>query len=379
LLSRHGDVSVLSLVHGDEEASHRGALSPWASSVRTVRVTRARNLIRSAIMLPTPMPMTHTMLDAPGLLEAVTLEVKERRPDVVLAYCSGMARLALSPALRNIPTVLDMVDVDSAKWRELARASHPPLSWIYRREAATLRTFEACAVSHAKATMVVTPKERDTLQEIAPRARIEVVSNGIEVGTWRPRPETRASDSSRVVFCGVMDYTPNEQAAVLLAREVWPLVRRRHPAATLALVGSHPSHAVRALEDAAHGIVVTGAVPDVRPYLWEAALAVAPLRTARGIQNKVLEAVAAGLPTVVTPNVFASLPMSVRPACVAADTAPEIANGISALLLQSPEARRAFALRADLSSLSWEKQLSPVPALLADAMNLGTEASDIVQ
>src|SRR5690606_6739564 len=96
-------------------------------------------------------------------------------PDVVLAYCSGMARLALTPPLRGLPFVLDMVDVDSAKWRALAGTTSPPLSWVYRREARTLRRFEAHAARTAVASTVVTEAERRTLQDIAPEARIEVV------------------------------------------------------------------------------------------------------------------------------------------------------------------------------------------------------------
>jgi glycosyltransferase involved in cell wall biosynthesis len=135
----------------------------------------------------------------------------------------------------------------------------------------------------------------------------------------------------------------------------------------LTIVGSHPTRAIRALASERDGIRVTGAVPDVRPYLWRAAVAVAPILTARGIQNKVLEAVAAGLPTVVTPNIMSSLPATIADACVAAETTDALANAIVGLLDQSPEQRRAIAARAHVDTLTWERQLANVPAILAEA------------
>jgi sugar transferase (PEP-CTERM/EpsH1 system associated) len=364
-LRARATVDVVSLVHDEEETLHSGEVADLVSSVRIVRVTRTRNLIRSAVRLPGGRPTTHTMLDAPDL-EAVVSEVASlRRPDVVLAYCSGMARLAFGPSLRRLPFVLDMVDVDSAKWSALADVTRGPLRWVYRREARVLRAFEAYAAPRAVANMVVTDRERATLCSIAPAARVDVVPNGVDVDALQPR--NPPADSQTVVFCGVMNYAPNEQAALLLAREVWPLVRQSTPAAQLKIVGAYPTRLVQSLADTRTGIEVTGSVPDVRPHLWSSAIAAAPIVTARGIQNKVLEAVAAGLPTVVTPNIFESLPDTVRPACVVGQAASDLAHAISRLLALSPTERRAMATRADVAALTWERQLEPAVRLLEDA------------
>jgi glycosyltransferase involved in cell wall biosynthesis len=168
------------------------------------------------------------------------------------------------------------------------------------------------------------------------------------------------------VFAGVFNYEPNELGAVWLANEVWPIVRKRFATATLTLVGMNPTRRVRELAKAG-SVVVTGAVPDVRPYLWAAAVAVAPLTIARGVQNKVLESVAAGLPSVVTPEVMEGLPDSVRLACVAAATAQEFAAAIGAVLQATASERRAHANRARLEDLSWDAQLAPMTALLESA------------
>ncbi|MEO8483638.1 MAG: TIGR03087 family PEP-CTERM/XrtA system glycosyltransferase [Acidobacteriota bacterium] len=365
LLRRHAHVTLVSLIHDNDEAAHVGRLKDDGTDVHAVRTNRLHGLAHSVISLPTTRPITHAMLDAPGLIHTITAAVAARPPDVVLAYCSGMARLAFEPVLRDIPMVLDMVDVDSAKWADLAKVSRLPKSWIYRREARTLRHFERAATAKAVATLVVTERERETLEAIAPEGRILVVPNGIDVDALRP-PEPPA-DSQDVVFCGVMNYAPNEQAATLLAREVWPAVKRRRPQATLTIVGSNPSAGVRALASASQGIVVTGAVPDVRPYLWRAAVAAAPLRTARGIQNKVLEAVAAGLPVVVTPNIFTSLPPTIADACIAAESAEALAGAIVSLLERQPAERRGLATRARVADLTWDRQLAAVPGLLDEA------------
>jgi sugar transferase (PEP-CTERM/EpsH1 system associated) len=302
------------------------------------------------------------LLDSPVMTSVLSRIVSERAPDVILAYGSGMARFALDWPLVGIPFVLDMVDVDSAKWSMLAETSRWPKRWIYRREARLLGDFEARAARAARSTLVVNERERAALSLLAPDARIEVIGNGIDVEPLCP-PSPPSSEPT-VVFCGVMNYPPNEQGALWLAREVWPYVRARYPAARLALVGSAPTPAIRKLASTS-GIIVTGHVEDVRPHLWRSAVAAAPVRVARGVQNKVLEACAAGLPVVITSAVAAGLPPSVLPACSVADDPHAFAAAICDRLAQSPAERRAIAHRATLDELTWEKRLAQLPSVLA--------------
>jgi glycosyltransferase involved in cell wall biosynthesis len=170
-----------------------------------------------------------------------------------------------------------------------------------------------------------------------------------------------------VVFCGVMNYAPNEQAALWIAKSVWPLVHRQRPDATLCLVGANPTPAVRALGARDRSITVTGTVPDVRPFLHGAAVAAAPLATARGIQNKVLEAIASGLPAIVTPAVFEGLPIESATACRVAKGADAFATAILDLLNRTPAERRTIAMHANLSALSWDKRLSKLVDILHEA------------
>lgn len=361
-LTRAHEVHLLSLVHDDDEMRRVKDVEKVAASVTGVRVPRVRNLLSAALALPGRTPLTHALLHSPDVRPALDRLVGTQRPDLVVAYCSGMARYALEPPLAALPYLLDLVDVDSEKWADLASTSAPPRRWIYAREATALRRFERKAAARAAATFVVSERERIVLERVAPGCGAMVVPNGVDAESFAA--PGRPPGEPRVVFCGVFNYGPNEAGALWLAAEVWPLVKHAIPDAQLSLVGMSPTRAVRALSQDP-SIVVTGAVPDVRDHLWRAAVSVAPLWLARGVQNKVLEAIAAGLPSIVTPPVFDGLPAAVRPACVVAGDARTFAETIVSTLRQTPETRRAIAARADLSQLTWDGQLRAILSVAA--------------
>lgn len=363
LLRGRATVTLVSLAHDDEEAGHAGDLANLVDEVHVARVPGLSRWVGAACTLPTQRPLTHALLASPAVVPALDRVVARHSPDVVVAYCSGVAQYALRPPLAGIPLVVDMVDVDSLKWETLGEKAAWPMRWVYAREARTLGAFERRLTRAAAASTVVNEREREALQRIAPGARVEAVPNGVDYAHLAPAaPPT---DSADVVFCGVMNYAPNEEGAVWLAREVWPRVRSAVPDARLRLVGASPPAAVTALS-AVDGVEVTGTVPDVRPYLWSAAVAAAPLHTARGVQNKVLEAIAAGLPTVVTPVVAEGLPAEIASGYRAAATPAAFADAIVDLLRLPPPARRAIAADVDLAPLSWERRLRPLADLIEE-------------
>jgi sugar transferase (PEP-CTERM/EpsH1 system associated) len=332
--------------------------------VTAVPAPRVRNLARGAAHLAGRRPLTHVLLDAPGLSRSIGAIVRQRPPDVVLAYCSGMARFALEAPLSGIPLVVDLVDVDSQKWLSLSSSSSWPKRWIYEREARHLAEFERHLATVASTTFVVNDRERDAMHAIAPGWHVEVLPNGVELPA---APAAPPEERPRVVFCGVMNYQPNADAVVWFAQTVWPLIRAQRPDAQFSIVGSDPSASVRRLHSEQRGIEVTGTVADVRPYLERSAVAVAPLLTARGVQNKVLEALALGLPAVVSPAVFDGLPPCVHDACRVAGSSDDYALHTLALLALSGRERRRLACAADLAQLGWDVQLRPLHAAIADA------------
>lgn len=364
-LGAAGAVDLVSLVHDREEASHVSDLRGLTDRVVTLPVSRLRGVVRGCAALLGTSPLTHALLDSPDARAALTALVADRPPDVVLAYCSSMAKFALAPPLDRFPVVVDLVDVDSAKWRAMAEAASWPMSAVYARESRLLSRFEAYVARTAAATLVVNARERDALRAIETSADAIVLENGVDVGHFASTRESAARPA--VVFSGVMNYAPNAQGALWLAREVWPLVRRQRPEATLTLVGASPGRDVRDLGRQDPSITVTGSVPSVREYLWNAAVAVAPMSIARGVQNKVVEAVAAGLPCVVSPAVFEGVPHEAAPACVARSTPPDFADAIVDLLGRSPAERRAIAARADLTSLDWGRRMASLTPILERA------------
>jgi glycosyltransferase involved in cell wall biosynthesis len=164
-----------------------------------------------------------------------------------------------------------------------------------------------------------------------------------------------------------MDYEPNESAALWVLANVWPSVLARVPDATLWIVGANPTDRLRTASASFASVHVTGSVPEVAPYLWKAAVSIAPMFISRGMQNKVVEAVAAGLPVVVTPQVMAGLPVEVRPACTEAADAVRFSQAILHLLETAPDARRRTARQADLGRLTWENCLHPLKDILIAA------------
>jgi polysaccharide biosynthesis protein PslH len=360
-------VDLVSLVHDDDEAAHAADLRDLVDSVEVAAVPRVRNLMRGAWLWLTPRPLTHILLDSPTILPTLERIVRERPPDVVFAFCSGMMRFAMMPPLASLPCVLDMVDADSAKWRSLGQTTTGPKGLVFRREGRCLARFEIEAMRHARSTLVVNTRERDLLLELAPQAPVRVMENGVDLDRFTPEANTPPAAHPTVVFCGVMNYAPNEEGARWMARDVWPIVHAARPDARLMIVGASPTPAVQALASDEARVTVTGAVPDVRQYLWDAVVAVAPLWIARGVQNKVLEAVAAGLPCVVTPPVNEGLPDVLRPACPVAADAPEFARTVIELLAMTPEARRQRARSADLQCLTWQERLRDLVPLLIDA------------
>lgn len=361
-LRDRASVDLVSLVHDDEEATHVDDVRAFVGRVTALRVSVVRNHLRAITTLPSAAPLTHTLLDAPGFEAALGQIVRATPPDVVFAFGSGMARFALAPPLSRRPFILDLVDVDSRKWEDLAAVSRPPMSWVYRREARTLGAFEARAANAAVATLVVNEREAAIARKLAPIANVQVVMNGVELERLRPTgpPVSRP----RVVFCGVMNYAPNDEGMRWFISEVWPLIRARRPDATLAIVGSDPRAGLRALCAADASIELTGRVPDVREWLWGAAVGIAPLLVARGLQNKALEAIAAGLPIVVTPAVAEGLPPQVVGATAVAGSAIDFAQRVIDLLSLSPESRRALAVGVDLEPLRWRHTLEPLGPLM---------------
>jgi sugar transferase (PEP-CTERM/EpsH1 system associated) len=270
-------------------------------------------------------------------------------------------------------TIVDLVDVDSEKWRAYAAGSRSPLSWLHRIEASRLRRYEEGILERFERTVVTTDRERDLLSPVRTGAtvrRLHVLSNGVDLEYFQPGLGAlvgRLPDDELVrfplpivpllVFTGAMDYRPNVEGVCEFVETVFPLVRAAEPAAELMIVGRNPTGAVRRL-GAVEGVTVTGAVADVRPYLTAARVAVVPLRIARGIQNKVLEALASGCAVVATPESVAGLKLEPGTHALVASSPDDLARAIVAVIRDEPLRRRLQA--AGRAFVEQRHQWSPV-------------------
>lgn len=232
--------------------------------------------------------------------------LKTQQIDAVVVFSSAMAQYVMGRT--DLPVLVDFVDVDSAKWTQYADQHRWPMSWLYRREGRRLLAYERAVAAQADRSFFVTDKETALFRSVAPECseRVDAICNGVDAEFFSPEHALEtpfATTETPLVFTGAMDYWPNVDAVSWFATEIFPALRARHPGLRFYIVGRNPAPAVLALAGA--DIVVTGTVDDVRPYLRYAAVVVAPLRLARGIQNKVLEAMAMGA-AVVTSNECAS-------------------------------------------------------------------------
>jgi sugar transferase (PEP-CTERM/EpsH1 system associated) len=287
----------------DDEA-HAAALADYCEEVHVVPLSPGTARLRSLAGLLSSEALTLPYYRDRGLARWVE-DCRERAAvGRVLVFSSAMAQYVLGESWSAARRVVDFVDVDSDKWRQYAPTRRWPMRWVYAREAERLLDVERTVIATCDAGVFVSPAEAELFRSLAPEYADKVthLNNGVDLTYFSPEvelPNPYERDEKAIVFVGAMDYWPNVDAVDWFAREVFPRVRQAFPAARFHIVGGKPTPAVQALAKR-DGVVVTGRVADVRPYVRHAEVSVAPLRIARGIQNKVLESMAMGSPTVVS-------------------------------------------------------------------------------
>lgn len=289
--------------------------------------------------------------------------------DVALVYTAAMMPYVLGAPL---PVVLDMVDVDSQKWAMYAPRARFPMRAVWAREARNLLAFERRAAAASRVSLLVSPHEAARFAALAPESasKIDYYENGVDLAAFSPAsrwPDPYPDAGPHIVFTGHMDYWPNIDAVTWFADEVMPLLAGREPSPRFWIVGANPSEAVRRLAERPN-VDVTGRVPDVQPYVAHAAASVSPLRMARGIQNKVLEAMAMGRPVVASPEAFEGVRATPGTDLLVADGPAETAKAIAAILDGAHPGLGASARAAMERSYAWSTTLARLDAHLARAM-----------
>jgi sugar transferase (PEP-CTERM/EpsH1 system associated) len=296
------EVDLVTLADDPADFAHLGVLLSRCSSAQIFPLRPLAAKFRALFALFSGKPLTVAHFAEPAAKAAVRLLFAERPPEAVVLYSGQTA--AWLPADWRGPLVADLVDVDSEKFAQYGAEGRGAKSALCRIEAGRLRAFERDVARRAFRTVLTTDREVRLFHERVADAPAEALPNGVVL------PAEAAPAAGRepglMVFVGAMDYAANVEAAEIGARDVLPRVRARFPSARFRIVGRNPAPAVRALA-ALPGVEVTGAVPDPAPHVRAASLALVPLRVARGVQNKVLEALSHGTPVVATPDVARSL------------------------------------------------------------------------
>lgn len=303
-LARHAPVHLAALADDPRDLEHDAVLSGVTASHCVVPRAR-RSVAGAAAGLFNREPLS-VALFRDARLRGYVRRVMDTRPLAAVFVYSGQMASYVGDLPPRARLVVDFCDADSQKFAAYGQSARWPMSWVYRREGRLLGRFERATSLRADASLFISDAEADLFASFAGEqaaARVEVVGNGVDLALFDPGvplpvpPALAALDGPVLLFTGQMDYRPNVEAVVAFADEVLPSIRRRHPAAQFVIVGRSPTAHVLALEKR-EGIIVTGEVPDVRGYLSAAHVVVAPLRIARGIQNKVLEAMAMARPVV---------------------------------------------------------------------------------
>lgn len=326
-LARRGRVWLGCLADEPVGAEVHAELERLCERVALVPVSPRRRWVRAGVSLLTGRSLSEGAFDEPRLRRVLRGWAAEVRFDAVVVSASSLVPYLEEPGLAGMPAVVDLVDVDSQKWLDFAAATPPPKRWLYRLEGRRVRSLERSLPGRARAVTVVSRAEADILDVVAGDGAATVATNGVDLDYFTP---TTGPADQACVFVGAMDYLPNVDAATWFARGVWPGVREKYPAAEFRVVGRKPTPAVQELARLP-GVTVVGQVPDVRPHVAAAAVVVAPLRLARGLQNKVLEALAMGKPVVAAPAALAALRAEPGRHLLAASKPAEWVNAIGRL------------------------------------------------
>jgi sugar transferase (PEP-CTERM/EpsH1 system associated) len=299
--------------------------------------------------------LTEGFYQTPRVRDAVRFLHKEVRLAATVVFSSVMAHYAP----RDIPLLLDMVDVDSEKWFQYSQARRP--NFFYRAEGRRLREVEQTFSRLAKCVILTTEQEASILRRYAPDSqKIRAIENGVDSGFFDPHRLPKDPELARrryVVLVGAMDYYPNSEGAAWFAREVFPRLRERCKDIEFLIVGHQPQHFVQKLASTP-GIAVTGYVPDVRPYIGFSLAVVAPLHIARGIQNKVLEALAMGKEVVASAELGRTFGESLPKGLTICGSVDDYVNTI-VRIAGSGSREPDFEIRQDtIDRFSWDKKLA---------------------
>jgi sugar transferase (PEP-CTERM/EpsH1 system associated) len=365
----HHTVYLASLIDDPVDLQYREVVAGQVHGSHLAFQSKPRSWVNALFGLLRGRPLSFAFFWNGELAAWVKAVLRDVKPDVIFVCSSNMAPYVIDcdPKIRK---VVDFADVDSVKWQSYTDRARGLWRWVYRRENQKVVTQEQLISAWAEASTFVTQEEADLFKTVVPEAAAKTFAmpSGVDSDYFSPTfegPNLLQGPGPHFVFTGTMDYLPNIDAVTWFSTEVLPRIRAVHPAAMFYIVGSKPSTAVQQLAKDP-GIIVTHRVPDVRPYLQHCTAAVAPLRIARGIQNKVLEAMAMGCACVVTQDALVGIEAVPETHLLRADAAEDFAQACLKLTADRASAKRFGQASRQLieQNYSWAGRLVAFDALL---------------
>ena len=361
-LSTKHEVHVFCLADGKADLDNIPGLRRYAQSVTAVPVLGWKSKLRALKAMFAGEPLSVAAFNEAELHNVIRRQFTELRPDLIMVYSCNVAQYA--EHFPQVPRIMQFAELDSSRWGQFARRSRLPLRLVYAIEQQRFFAYErhiARTFSHA---LVCTATEQRDFERLIPGVPVSLVGNGVDLDYFRSKRIAKRPGS--IVFTGVMDYFPNIDAVVWFCDKVLPIVQQQIPEAALTICGSRPTAAVRRLAKR-RGVTVTGRVLDTRPYLDGAEVFVAPMRMARGIQNKLLEALAMGLPCVASEAAAAGTVVPGGLGILATDDPEEFAVHV-VRLLRDGAFRATIAGKARAAAelnYRWDVQLACLDRVIA--------------
>ena len=365
-LRKHFKVYLGTFIDDEQDWQYVNHVNSLCEETCFIRLDPLLARMRSLIYLFSSMPLSLPYYRSSKLSTWVSNQLSSGTIKHTVVFSSAMAQYISETGIAC--SVIDFVDVDSDKWSQYASTKVWPQKWVYQREANLLLEYEKYVTKKCSYATFVSEKEAGLFKQLSPEVenKITYFNNGVDTEYFSPsqnfanpyKPNTRV-----LVFTGAMDYWPNVDAVRWFAAELFPAIRTKIPDLEFYIVGARPTKTVLELS-AIPGVVVTGSVDDVRPYLAFSEIAIAPLRIARGIQNKVLEAMAMEKLVVASPQALEGITAIPGIELFVADGAEAYIDHVISLL-ENPriEAGKA-ARRRVIEDYNWDKNLSRIDRLL---------------
>jgi hypothetical protein len=354
-------VTVCSLARSPGEAEEGQGIAAYCAGFEMGHVKEWVQAARMVVRLPLPTPSSMGYFYSPELAARVRELLASMTWDLIFVHCSSVAPYVAH--VKNVPKILDFGDMDSQKWLEYANYKPFPLSLGYRLEGAKMLAAEKRLARRFDLCTATTRAEWETLNAYETGADTDWFPNGVDTDFFCPGDEPY--DAETISFIGRMDYYPNQECMARFCEQTWPLLKHRRPGLKLLIVGADPSPAMRKLGDLP-GVTVTGSVPDVRPLIRKSAVMVAPLNIARGTQNKILEAMAMGVPVVTSPIAAGGVDAQAGTHFLVADTPQAYAQAILAIVDNPAERDRLAAQGRQrmLTHHAWPRSMARLDGLI---------------